>query len=76
MRSAGCIINDIVDREYDKKVDRTKLRPIASGKIKVIEDVFGFCGTEQGVDVVNTSDEDQADTELLSELQADRTCQS
>tara|TARA_B100001029_G_scaffold168831_1_gene163203 strand:- start:604 stop:1467 length:864 start_codon:yes stop_codon:yes gene_type:complete len=35
MRSAGCIVNDIVDRNYDKKVDRTKDRPIASGKISV-----------------------------------------
>ncbi len=35
MRSAGCIINDIVDKEYDKKVSRTKNRPIASGKISV-----------------------------------------
>jgi 4-hydroxybenzoate polyprenyltransferase len=35
MRSAGCIINDIVDRNYDKKVFRTKNRPIASGKISV-----------------------------------------
>ena len=35
MRSAGCIINDIVDREFDKKVSRTKNRPIASGKISV-----------------------------------------
>ena len=36
MRSAGCIINDIVDKDYDKKVKRTKKRPIASGKISVI----------------------------------------
>jgi len=35
MRSAGCIVNDIVDRKYDKKVLRTKNRPIASGKISV-----------------------------------------
>ncbi len=35
MRSAGCIINDIVDRNFDKKVKRTKHRPIASGKISV-----------------------------------------
>jgi 4-hydroxybenzoate polyprenyltransferase len=33
MRSAGCIFNDIVDKEFDKKVFRTKKRPIASGKI-------------------------------------------
>ena len=37
MRSAGCIINDIADRNYDSKVERTKNRPIASGKISVVE---------------------------------------
>ena len=35
MRSAGCIVNDILDRKFDKKVFRTKDRPIASGKISV-----------------------------------------
>ena len=35
MRSAGCIINDVVDKEIDKKVQRTKNRPIASGKVPV-----------------------------------------
>ena len=35
MRSAGCIFNDIVDKDFDKKVERTKARPIASGKITV-----------------------------------------
>ena len=35
MRSAGCIVNDIVDRNFDKKVERTKNRPIASGKVSV-----------------------------------------
>ena len=33
MRSAGCIINDLVDKEIDKKVFRTKNRPIASGSL-------------------------------------------
>ena len=33
MRSAGCIVNDILDKEFDSKVFRTKNRPIASGKI-------------------------------------------
>ena len=37
MRSAGCIFNDIVDRNLDKKVKRTKKRPIASGMISVLE---------------------------------------
>ena len=35
MRSAGCIVNDILDRKFDKKVLRTKNRPIASGKISI-----------------------------------------
>ena len=35
MRSAGCIVNDILDRKFDRKVSRTKERPIASGKISV-----------------------------------------
>ena len=35
MRSAGCIVNDIVDKDFDSKVERTKGRPIASGKISV-----------------------------------------
>ncbi|WP_415294809.1 4-hydroxybenzoate octaprenyltransferase [Candidatus Pelagibacter sp. Uisw_113] len=35
MRSAGCIVNDVLDKEFDKKVSRTKNRPIASGKISI-----------------------------------------
>jgi len=35
MRSAGCIVNDILDKEFDKKVFRTKNRPIASGQISI-----------------------------------------
>ena len=36
MRSAGCIVNDIVDKDFDKKVLRTKNRPLASGKITIL----------------------------------------
>ena len=35
MRSAGCIVNDIFDKEFDAKVFRTKNRPIASGSISI-----------------------------------------
>ena len=35
MRSAGCIVNDIIDKDFDKKVLRTKNRPIASGQISI-----------------------------------------
>ena len=40
MRSAGCIVNDIVDKDFDKKVKRTKKRPIASGKISIRQSCF------------------------------------
>jgi len=48
MRSAGCIFNDIVDKDYDKRVRRTKSRPIPSGKITVkhsLAYVFVLCTT-------------------------------
>jgi len=35
MRSAGCIVNDIADKNFDKKVERTKNRPIASERISI-----------------------------------------
>ena len=35
MRSAGCIVNDILDKEFDSKVFRTKNRPVASGKVSI-----------------------------------------
>ena len=40
MRSAGCIVNDISDREFDQKVERTKNRPIASNKISIKLAIF------------------------------------
>src|SRR5689334_14905306 len=35
MRSAGCVYNDIVDRDLDAKVERTRLRPLASGRVSL-----------------------------------------
>ncbi len=37
MRSAGCCINDVADREFDKHVKRTAQRPVTSGKVSVRE---------------------------------------
>ena len=42
MRGAGCIINDIWDRNIDAKVERTKNRPIANGNISIKEALMGF----------------------------------
>jgi len=33
MRSAGCVYNDIVDRDLDIRIERTRLRPLASGRV-------------------------------------------
>ncbi|KAI6212975.1 4-hydroxybenzoate polyprenyltransferase, mitochondrial [Aphelenchoides besseyi] len=33
MRGAGCVINDLWDKDYDRKVERTKIRPLASGEL-------------------------------------------
>jgi 4-hydroxybenzoate polyprenyltransferase len=36
-RSLGCVANDIIDRNFDKKVKRTKNRPLAANKISLLE---------------------------------------
>src|SRR4051812_11903292 len=35
MRSAGCVYNDIVDRDLDARVERTRLRPLANGRVSL-----------------------------------------
>ena len=40
MRSAGCIINDLVDINLDKKIERTAKRPLTSKKISILEASF------------------------------------
>jgi len=42
MRSAGCAINDFADRKFDPHVERTKTRPLASGKISSREAIMVF----------------------------------
>ena len=37
MRSAGCCVNDVADREFDKHVKRTAQRPVTSGKVSTRE---------------------------------------
>lgn len=44
MRGAGCIINDFWDRDLDKKVERTKERPLASGKISTTQAIALLAG--------------------------------
>lgn len=42
MRSAGCAINDLADRKFDPEVERTRTRPLASGRLKPVEALFVF----------------------------------
>ena len=41
MRSAGCTINDVADREFDRHVKRTAQRPVTSGVLSVCQ-ALGF----------------------------------
>ena len=42
MRAAGCVMNDIADREFDPLVERTRQRPLASGELKLGQAVGAF----------------------------------
>lgn len=42
MRSAGCVINDFADRDFDHSVERTKARPLTSGKLTILEAMLLF----------------------------------
>jgi len=42
MRAAGCIMNDVADRDFDPHVDRTRLRPLASGELTVRQALITF----------------------------------
>jgi 4-hydroxybenzoate polyprenyltransferase len=44
MRSAGCVINDFADRDFDKHVERTKDRPLTAGKVTTREAMWLFAG--------------------------------
>ncbi|KAI5479146.1 4-hydroxybenzoate hexaprenyltransferase [Pseudohyphozyma bogoriensis] len=48
MRGAGCTINDMWDKDIDKKVDRTKLRPLASGEVTPFQ-ALSFLGVQLSV---------------------------
>ncbi|WP_295007699.1 4-hydroxybenzoate octaprenyltransferase [uncultured Dechloromonas sp.] len=44
MRSAGCVINDFADRDFDKHVERTRERPLTAGKVTTREALWLFAG--------------------------------
>lgn len=57
MRGAGCTINDLWDRDFDKHVERTKSRPLASGDVSVRQ-ALGFLALQlsAGLGVLLTFD--------------------
>lgn len=44
MRGAGCVYNDIVDRDFDGAVERTRNRPLPSGAVKLAQAVLFMAG--------------------------------
>jgi 4-hydroxybenzoate polyprenyltransferase len=42
MRAAGCVMNDIADRGYDPHVERTRLRPLATGELRLSQAIGAF----------------------------------
>lgn len=44
MRSAGCVYNDMIDKDFDVKVARTALRPLAAGELSLKKALFIFSG--------------------------------
>ncbi len=48
MRGAGCTINDILDRDIDRRVERTRARPLASGAI-TLQQALVFLGLQLGL---------------------------
>ena len=42
MRAAGCVMNDIADRDFDLHVDRTRLRPLAAGELGLSQAIGAF----------------------------------
>ena len=42
MRAAGCIMNDVADRDFDPHVERTRTRPLASGELTVRQALLTF----------------------------------
>ena len=46
MRSAGCVINDYADRDFDRHVERTKERPLTAGKVSVREALVAGGGAD------------------------------
>ena len=48
MRGAGCVVNDMLDRDIDKKVARTRRRPLAAGTISMTQATL-FLGSQLGI---------------------------
>lgn len=44
MRGAGCIINDLWDKDFDRKVERTQARPLAARELDVADSIAFLAG--------------------------------